>query len=77
LDAARQVIIIYAGTNGYLDDLAVGMVRKFEHQLYKFIDVKFPGLQSEIETQNDLDANLKNKLDVLITEFKKEFLVNS
>jgi F-type H+-transporting ATPase subunit alpha len=76
LEAARQVIIIYAGTNGYLDDLAVGTIKKFEFGLYKFIDAKFPGIQAEIESKNDLDLSLKNKLDALIGDFKKEFLAN-
>ena len=74
LEAARQVIIIYAGTNGYLDDLPVGVVKKFENQLYKFIEQKYPSIQAEIESKNDLDVNLKNKLDNLFIDFKKEFL---
>jgi F-type H+/Na+-transporting ATPase subunit alpha len=74
LTCARQVIIIYAGTNGYLDDLAVGVVKKFELQLYKFIDSKFPGFLAEIESRNDLTVDLKNKLDNLIADFKKDFL---
>ena len=74
LEAARQVIIIYAGINGYLDDLPVGMIKKFELGLYKFIDAKFPGIQAEIELKNDLDLVLKSKLDNLIADFKKEFL---
>ncbi len=72
----RQVIIIYAGTNGYLDDLAAGMVKKFELGLYKFIDIRFPQIQDEIEFKNDLDPALKSKLDALIVDFKKEFLAN-
>ena len=76
LEVARQVIIIYAGTNGYLDDLAVGMIKKFEHQLYKFIEIKYPQIQLEIESKNDLDKGLKDELDTLIGDFKKEFLAN-
>jgi F-type H+-transporting ATPase subunit alpha len=77
LEVARQVIIIYAGINGYLDDLAVGMIKKFELGLYKFIDAKFPGIQAEIESKNDLDLSLKSKLDSLIADFKQEFIANS
>jgi F-type H+-transporting ATPase subunit alpha len=76
LEVARQVIIIYAGTNGYLDDLPVGMVKKFERGLYKFIEEKFPGIQAEIESKNDLDLSLKAKLDLMISDFKKGFLTN-
>jgi F-type H+/Na+-transporting ATPase subunit alpha len=76
LEVAKQVILIYAGTNGYLDDLAVSMIKKFEHQLYKFIEQKYPEIQAEIESQDDLDKSLKDKLDTLIGDFKKEFLAN-
>ncbi|MDD5281338.1 MAG: F0F1 ATP synthase subunit alpha [Candidatus Omnitrophica bacterium] len=76
LETAKQVIIIYAGTNGYLDDLPVGAVRKFEVYLYKFIEIKYPGLRSEIELKNGLDVDLRNKLDKLIIDCKKEFLAN-
>ncbi len=76
LAAARQVIIIYAGTNGHLDDLPVGVVRKFESQLYKFIEQKYPAIQAEIDSKNDLDLDLNHKLDSLITGFKKEFLLS-
>ena len=74
LPTAMQIIIIYAGTNGYLDDLPVNAVKKFESQLYKFIDKNYPQVQAEITRGNELDANLKNKLDKLIADFKKEFL---
>jgi len=74
LDTARQVVIIYAGTNGYLDDLAVNAVRKFEPYLYKFIEKNYPGIRQEIELKDDLGADLRSKLDKLITDAKKEFL---
>jgi len=74
LETAKQILIIYAGTAGYLDDLLAGSIRRFESQLYKFVEKKYPGILAEIESKNDLDASLKNKLDNLITDFKKEFL---
>jgi len=76
LETAKQVIIIYAGTNGYLDDLPIGAIRKFEHQLYKFIEKKYPEIQKEIESKNDLDQSLKADLDALIGDFKKGFSIN-
>ncbi len=74
LEAAKQVVIIYAGISGYLDDLAPGEIKKFEKQLYKFIEKKYSGFFAQIESKNDLDESLKNKLDSLITDFKQEFL---
>ncbi len=75
LSTAKQVIIIYAGTNGYLDDLPIKTVKRFESQLYKFIERKYPEIEGEITSKNELDINLKNKLDSLIADFKKEFLL--
>ncbi|MFA6130291.1 MAG: F0F1 ATP synthase subunit alpha [Candidatus Omnitrophota bacterium] len=77
LETAKQIVIIYAGTNGYLDDLPAGAVRKFEAQLYKFIEINYPDLRAEIELKNDLDADLRSKLDKLIIDYKKEFLAAS
>ncbi|MDD5408803.1 MAG: F0F1 ATP synthase subunit alpha [Candidatus Omnitrophica bacterium] len=77
LETAKQVIIIYAGTNGYLDDLPAGAVKKFEAKLYKFIEINYPDLQAEIESKNDLDPGVRSKLDKLIVDCKKEFLAGS
>ena len=75
LAQARQIIIIYAGINGYLDDLPVIAVRKFEQQLYKFIEEKYPGIRDEITLKNELEEGLKGKLDNLLMDFKKGFSV--
>jgi len=73
LATAKQIIIIYAGTNGYLDDLPIKTVKRFEEQLYKFIEEKYSGIPAEIDSKDDLDASLKNKLDQIISEFKSDF----
>ncbi len=76
LATARQIIIIYAGINGYLDDLPVSAVKKFESKLYQYIEQAYPEIQKEIESKNDLDLTLKNKLNNLVTDFKKDFLTH-
>src|SRR3989454_190954 len=48
LPVEKQILIIYAGTNGHLDDLAVEEGRKFEESLYKFVENAHPGLLAEI-----------------------------
>lgn len=77
LSTVKQIIIIYAGTNGYLDDLPIKTVKRFEEQLYRFIERKYPEIQEEITSKDELDLNLRNKLDSLIADFKKEFLNQS
>ncbi len=73
LETAKQVIIIYAGTNGYLDDLPAGAVRKFEAHLYRFIAANYPGLVQEIESKDGLDEGLKSRLNEVVSVAKREF----
>ena len=73
LPVEKQILIIYAGNNGYLDDIAVEHVQKFEQELYKFVEAKFPDLLPEIKEKKKIDDELKAKMDNAIQEFKKVF----
>jgi len=73
LSIAKQVIIIYAGINGYLDGLKITSVRKFELELFKFMEKSSPGLEKEIENQKEITDALKGKLEQLLGEFKPQF----
>src|SRR5881398_2697917 len=59
LPFSKQIFAIYAGTNGYLDDLPVAQVREFEEELYKYVDTANPGLLQQIMEKKQLDDNLK------------------
>src|SRR5690349_22251842 len=48
LPVEKQILIIYAGTNAFLDDLPVEDIRKFEESLYRFVENAHPGLLAEI-----------------------------
>ncbi len=71
----RQVVIIYAGANGYLDDIPVSEVTKFEAELLPFIEAKYPEIYKNIlstkKIDDETDALLKKALD----EFKSTFTV--
>jgi F-type H+-transporting ATPase subunit alpha len=71
----KQVVIIYAGANGYLDDIPAEDVVKFEAELIPFIEAKYPNLLEAIRNDkkitDDSDALLKTVLD----EFKATFVV--
>ena len=73
LPVEKQILIIYAGNNGYLDDVAIENVKKFEEDLYKFMEAKFPNLLPEIKEKKKIDDELKGKIDNAIQEFKKVF----
>jgi len=74
LPVEKQVIIVYAGTNGMLDDIEVEQIRSFESELYKFVDSAHPGLFQEIREKKTLDDQLKPKVNAVLEEFKRRFV---
>jgi F-type H+-transporting ATPase subunit alpha len=74
LPVEKQILIIYAGTSGALDDLAVEDVRPFETGLYKFVDNAHPGVLQDICEKKVLDDDLKAALNNIYAEFKTRFL---
>ena len=74
LPLEKQVVIIFAGTRGYLDDMAVEVCRKFEEELYRFIDNAHRALWDEIRTKKALDDELRGKVEAIIKEFKARFV---
>jgi F-type H+-transporting ATPase subunit alpha len=74
LPVEKQVAIIFAGTNGYLDDVPLEQCRKFEDDLYRFVDNAHRGLWEEIRTKKVLDDALRAKLKAVIEEFKARFM---
>ncbi len=69
----KQIVAIYAGTNGYLDDLPVEAVRKFEKQLYTYLDTQRPDILKEIKEKKALDEDLRKKIDEALKDFKSKF----
>ncbi len=69
----KQVLIIFAGVNGYLDDLAVEDIKKFEADLYKYAETAHPGVLSSIREKKELNDDIKGTVKSLITEFKQKF----
>jgi len=74
LPLEKQVLIIFSGTKGYLDDIPVEQCRKFEEELYRFVDNAHRGLWEEIRTKKALDDALTAKVTAAIQEFKARFV---
>src|SRR5467141_3826678 len=74
LSVERQVVIIFAGTNGYLDTIPVSDVRAFEIELYKFVETRYPQLFGGIAERKLLDDELKSTLDRAVKEFASDFV---
>jgi F-type H+/Na+-transporting ATPase subunit alpha len=73
LPVERQIAIVFAGTNGYLDNIAVSDVPTFETELYSFIDSRHPELFRGIGEKKQLDDQLKASLDGAVKQFAAEF----
>jgi F-type H+-transporting ATPase subunit alpha len=70
----RQVAIIYAVTNGYLDDVEVGHIRKWERDFLHFLDASHAEILTGIKTKKALDDDLTAKLKAAIAQFKPLFV---
>jgi F-type H+-transporting ATPase subunit alpha len=68
------VIIIYAGTQGYVDKLPVESLRQYEEELYRFIDEKHADLLEDIRTKREVNDEIKKKLDQVLKAFGKQFV---
>ena len=74
LSVEKQVIIVFAATNGYLDSLEVEDCGSFEQGLYPFLDTQNPSLAQDILKKKTLDDDLKAQLKVLLDEYCKKFV---
>jgi F-type H+/Na+-transporting ATPase subunit alpha len=73
LPVERQVALIYAGTNGYLDNIALTDVRAYEVGLYQFIETRHPQVFRTIAEKKQLDDQIKASLDAAVKEYGGEF----
>ena len=74
LSTEKQIIIIFAGTNGFLDDLKVEQIHSFEVGLYPYLDSAQSGLLKDIVEKKSLDDDLRNRIKSALTEYKQNFL---
>ena len=73
LPVEKQVLIIYASTNGFVDHLPESAVRKYEAELYRFVDNRHPDLLEAIRTKKAIDDTVKPQIDKVLNEFKDAF----
>jgi F-type H+-transporting ATPase subunit alpha len=73
MPVAQQILVIFAGTNGYVDDVPVNAVKRFEAELLKFAASKYADLLKDIVAKKQLDDDLRSRVKAAIEEFKKSF----
>jgi F-type H+-transporting ATPase subunit alpha len=74
LPVERQILVIYAGTQGHLDDLPVDGLRDFEQALLQFAERQGAATLEAIRTKKELTDDLRQAMDQLIGEAKSEFM---
>jgi F-type H+-transporting ATPase subunit alpha len=73
LPVERQILIIYAGTNGFVDELPLATLKRYEEQLYSFIESKHPDIFADVLKKRELDNELRSTMTAALQEFKEVF----
>ena len=71
MSVAEQVMVLYAGTKGFLDDIDVENIRKFEEELRKYLKERKTELLQELAEKAVIDEPMRIKIESTIEEFKK------
>ncbi len=73
LPFSKQILILYAGTQGLLDDMPVDQLREFEKGLYEYVDAGNPDMLRAIEEKKTLDDDLRKSMTDVIKQYKEQF----
>jgi F-type H+/Na+-transporting ATPase subunit alpha len=76
LPVEKQILILFAGANAYLDDLPVEQCRAFEAELYRFVENTQQGLLAKIREQKKLDDALRAEIQAVLQEVKTRFVAD-
>ena len=69
----KQVLIIYAGTKGFLDTVPINKLREYEQQLLVFVEKKYPEIFTTIVSTGKIEDDLKTKIEKALNEFAGVF----
>jgi F-type H+-transporting ATPase subunit alpha len=70
----KQISILFAATNGFLDDIAVELCRPFEAELYRYLENAYPAILTDIREKKQFDDDLKSRMNAVLKEFKERFV---
>ena len=74
LPVEKQILIIFAGTAGHLDDVPLDVIAAFEQGLYKFVETVRPEVLQELAEKREITDPLREKMTKAVVEFKANFL---
>jgi F-type H+-transporting ATPase subunit alpha len=73
LPVGKQVLIIFAGTNGYLDELPVSEIGRYQQELFTFLESRRPAVVGTLADKKVIDEGLREEIHGALKEFGKEF----
>jgi F-type H+-transporting ATPase subunit alpha len=73
MDVEKQVLVIWAASNGHVDDVPVEEVQKFEVELLRWVENAHPGVLQNIREQKSLTDEIKSDLTQVLTDFKERW----
>jgi F-type H+-transporting ATPase subunit alpha len=70
----KQVVLLYAGANGYIDTYPESALKKYELEMLEFVEKSFPDIFSDIKEKKQLDSMIEDKLYKALNEFRDKFV---
>ncbi|MFW6160219.1 MAG: F0F1 ATP synthase subunit alpha [Acidobacteriota bacterium] len=70
---AKQVLIIYAGNRGFLDEFPVSRIKDYEAVLYDYIEKEHPSILEKIDNKKEIDSALDKEIEKVLKEFNQKF----
>jgi len=70
---ARQVMFIWCGSNGYLDNVPESAISKFEAEFLAFCDKKYPDIEHKLNEDKKISDDTNAKLEAAAKEFMEQF----
>ncbi|MCX8022876.1 MAG: F0F1 ATP synthase subunit alpha [Syntrophorhabdaceae bacterium] len=69
----KQVVLLYAGANGFIDTYPEGVLKRYEQEMLSFIEEKHPDILSDIKEKKQIDTGIDEKLNKALSEFREIF----
>jgi len=73
LSVEKQILIIFAGTKGYLDEFSLSVVAEFEDKLLTYVEKGNPGIFRKIREEKKLSDKLESEIHEVLKDFVEEF----
>jgi F-type H+/Na+-transporting ATPase subunit alpha len=74
MSLAKQIVVLFAGTRGFIDKYELEKVRIYEEQLLSFVESKHSEIMKEIEDKKIISPELEKKMKDMLTEFDSVFV---